>query len=66
MNIPGSSNVDFQISEEEAGDRERMGTLTLLDSQPSDAGDYVCVGRNNVTYAHESATLVVQGISHCT
>ena len=63
VNIPGAANVDYQISEEEIGDRERMGTLTLLDSQPSDAGDYVCVGRNNVTYAQESATLVVHGMS---
>ena len=63
VNIPGAANVDYQISKEEIGDRERMGTLTLLNSQPSDAGDYVCVGRNNVTYAQESATLVVQGMS---
>ena len=63
VNIPGSSNVDYQISEEETGEREQMGTLALLNSQPSDAGDYVCIGRNNVTYARESATFVVQGIS---
>ena len=63
MNIPGAANVDYQIIEEEIGERERMGTLTLLNSQPSDAGDYVCIGRNNITYARESATLVVQGIS---
>ena len=63
MNIPGAANVDYQISEEETGERERMSTLTLLNSQPSDSGDYVCVGRNNVTYAQESATLIVQGIS---
>ena len=65
VDIPGAANVDYQISEEEIGDRERMSNLTLLDSQPSDSGQYVCVGRNNVTYAQESATLAVQGISHC-
>ena len=63
MNIPGAANMDYQKIEEEIGDRERMSTLTLLDSQPSDAGDYVCVGRNNVTYSQESATLIIQGIS---
>ena len=63
VNIPGAANADYQIIEEEIGDRELMGTLTLLNSQPSDAGQYVCIGRNNVTYARESATLVVQGIS---
>ena len=62
MDIPGAANVDYQISEEEIGDRERFSTLTLTNSQPSDAGDYICIGRNNVTYAQESATLVVQGI----
>ena len=65
MDIPGAANVDYQISEEDIGDRERMGTLTLLNSQPSDAGDYVCASINNVTYAQESATLVVQGNFHC-
>ena len=61
VNIPGAVNVEYQINEEEIGDRERMSALTLLNSQPSDAGEYVCVSRNNVTYARESATLVIQG-----
>ena len=62
VNIPGAANVDYQISEEEIGGRERMSALTLLDSQPSDAGEYVCVGINNIAHAQESGTLVVQGI----
>ena len=61
MDIPGSANVDYEIIEEEIGNRDRMSVLTLLNSQPSDAGRYVCLATNNVTSSMEAASLNVNG-----
>lgn len=62
VNIPGSVGVDYEISEEEIGDRDLSSVLTIIDSQPSDAGQYMCVARNDVTSIQESATLTVHGM----
>ena len=61
MNIPGAANMDYLISEMEIGSRDRMSVLTLLNSQPPDAGRYVCVATNNVTSSMEAASLNVNG-----
>ena len=63
MDIPGTVNMDYEIIEEEIGDRERMSTLTIVNSEPSDAGQYACVAMNNVTYTLELARLTVHGRS---
>ena len=61
MDIPGAANMDYQKIEEEIGDRDRMSTLTIFNSEPSDAGQYACVTMSNITFTLEIAHLTVQG-----
>ena len=56
---PPSAN--FTIEEQETGDRERRSNLTILGSQPSDAGGYVCVARNEPGSVMLQANLTVYG-----
>ena len=55
------SSVDLTIEEWEIGDRERRSNLTVLDTQPSDAGGYACVAMNEPGTDREQATLTVHG-----
>ena len=55
------SSVDLTIEELENGDRERRSNLTVLDTQPSDAGGYACVAMNEPGTEREQATLTVHG-----
>ena len=54
-------SVNFTIEEQEIGDRERRSNLTILDTQPFDAGAYVCVAMNEPGTEREQATLTVHG-----
>ena len=56
---PPSAN--FTIEEQETGDRERRSNLTILGTQPSDAGGYACVAMNVPGTEREEATLTVHG-----
>ena len=58
-----SISGDYVISEKVIGERDLRSTVTVIGSQPSDAGQYVCVARNNVTYVQESVSLEVYGRS---
>ena len=51
----------YRIEEQEIGDRERRSMLTILDSQPSDAGGYACVAINEPGSVMVQATLTVHG-----
>ena len=59
---PQSAN--FTIEEQVIGDRERRSNLTILGSQPSDAGGYACVAMNEPGTDREEATLTVHGEPH--
>ena len=56
-----SQSADFMIEEQEIGDRERRSNLTILDTQPPDAGAYACVGMNEPGTEREQAILTVHG-----
>ena len=45
----------------EIGDRERRSNLTIIGTQPSDAGAYGCVTVNEPGDTAEQATLIVHG-----
>ena len=47
--------------EQEIGDRERSSNLTIIGTQPSDAGAYGCVAVNEPGPSAENATLTVHG-----
>ena len=47
--------------EHEIGERERSSNLTIIDTQPSDAGAYGCVAVNELGTSAENATLTVHG-----
>ena len=51
----------YRIEEWEIGDRERRSNLTILGTQPSDAGAYACVAVNEPGNAMQQATLTVHG-----
>ena len=51
--------------EQEIGDRERRSNLTIIGTEPSDAGDYGCVAVNEPGSNTEQATLTVHG-KRCT
>ena len=55
---------DVMIEEQEIGDRERRSMLIILGSQPSDAGSYACVARNEPGSVMQQATLTVHGELH--
>ena len=50
------------IVEQEFGERERMSTLTIVGTQPRDAGNYTCRARNLVEEVDASAILTVHGM----
>ena len=54
----------YRIEEWEIGDRERRSNLTILGSQPSDAGGYVCVAVNEPGTDTRQADLTVHGEPH--
>ena len=54
----------YRIEEWEIGDRERRSNLTIVGTQPSDAGAYACVARNEPGNATQQATLRVHGEPH--
>ena len=54
----------YRIEEWEIGDRERRSNLTILGSQPSDAGGYACVAVNVPGNVMLQATLTVHGELH--
>ena len=56
---PPSGN--FTIVEQEIGDRERRSNLTIVGTEPSDAGDYGCVAVNEPGTNAVNATLTVHG-----
>jgi len=56
---PPSEN--FSIVEQEIGDRERRSNLTIIGTEPSDAGAYGCVTVNEPGTNSEQATLTVHG-----
>ena len=56
-----NQSVDVMIVEQEIGDRERRSMLTILGSQPSDAGGYACVAMNEPGSVMQQATLTVHG-----
>ena len=56
-----NQSVDVMIVEQEIDDRERRSMLTILDSQPSDAGGYACGAVNEPSRVMLQATLTVYG-----
>ena len=52
---------DFTIEGMEIGHRERRSNLTILSTQPSDAGAYSCVAVNEPGIDMDQATLTVHG-----
>ena len=56
-----SNSAEFSIQEQETGDRERRSTLTIIGTQPSDAGAYNCRAVNEPGAIAENATLTVHG-----
>ena len=59
-----NQSATFMIEEQEIGDRERRTMLTILGSQPSDAGGYACVAMNEPGNVMLQATLTVHGELH--
>ena len=51
----------YRIEEQEIGDRERRSNLTIVGTQPSDAGAYTCMAVNEPGNAIQQATLTVHG-----
>ena len=56
-----NQSVDVMIVEQEIDNRERRSMLTILGSEPSDAGGYACVARNEPGSVMLQATLTVHG-----
>jgi len=56
-----STSTDFIVEDMEVGDRERRSNLTIIGTEPSDAGDYGCVVMNEPGSSTEQATLLVYG-----
>ena len=59
-----NQSATFVIVEQEIGDRERRSMLTILGTQPSDAGGYACVAVNEPGSVMLQATLTVHGELH--
>ena len=51
----------YRIEEQQIGNRERRSMLTIIGTQPSDAGAYACVAVNEPGNAIQQATLTVHG-----
>ena len=56
-----NQSTTFVIVEQEIDNRERRSMLTILGTQPSDAGGYACVARNEPGSVMQQATLTVHG-----
>ena len=56
-----NQSVDVMIEKQEIGNRKRRSNLTILGTQPSDAGDYACVAMNEPGSVMQQATLTVHG-----
>ena len=56
-----SPSSDFTIEDMEIGDRERRSNLTIIGTQPSNAGDYFCMALNEPGIDMDQATLTVHG-----
>ena len=56
--------AEFIIEEQEIGDRERRSNLTIVGTQPSDAGVYACVAMNELGSTMQQASLTVHGKFH--
>ena len=56
-----NQSATFVIVEQEIDNRERRTMLTILGSQPSDAGGYACVARNEPGRVMLQANLTVHG-----
>ena len=54
----------YRIEEQVIGNRERRSNLTIVGTQPSDAGAYACVAVNEPGSAMQQATLTVHGEPH--
>ena len=54
----------YRIEEQEIGVRERRSNLTIVGTQPSDAGVYACVAVNEPGSTMQQATLTVHGEPH--
>ena len=54
----------YRVEEWEIGNRERRSMLTILGTQPSDAGSYACVAMNEPGSVMQQATLTVHGELH--
>ena len=59
-----NQSATFMIEEWEIGNREKRSNLTILSSQPSDAGGYACGARNEPGSVMLQATLTVHGELH--
>ena len=55
------SSGSFSIVEQEIGERGRRSNLSIIGTQPFDAGGYGCVAVNEPGTTTEQATLVVHG-----
>ena len=56
-----SPSADFTIEDMDIGDRKRMSNLTIIGTQPSDAGAYSCVVVNELGNITAQVTLTVHG-----
>ena len=54
----------YRIEEQEIGDREKRSNLTIVGTQPFDAGAYACMAVNEPGSATQQATLTVHGEPH--
>ena len=65
-----SPSLEFTIEDMEIRDRERRSNLTIIGTQPSDAGAYRCEAVNEPGIGTDHTTLTVHGeinkISMCT
>ena len=56
-----SDRINVTISDEDLDPRRVQSTLTILQSQPGDAAEYVCMAINEVDLDTASAALTVYG-----
>lgn len=56
-----NDTVKYTISEFDSGDRERISSLTIHNTEPEDAGEYECIAINDAGSATSSANLTVYG-----
>lgn len=61
LTLLSNSTTNFFISESVSGERERTSHLSVVQTFPSDAGNYTCMVENVVGSTNDTATLTVQG-----